>query len=78
MSIAYNNNLWTMNAMMFIKYKLCKTFNFDRIIPKKDYIQGNLVIVSDIVNRVKSDASLKDMEKILTFYTNKINKINNL
>ena len=50
----------------------------DRIIPKKGYIQGNLVIVSDIVNRVKSDASLEDMEKILTFYTKKINKINNL
>ena len=39
---------------------------------------GNLVIVSDIVNRVKSDASLEDMEKIITFYKNKINKINNL
>jgi len=50
----------------------------DRIILKKGYIQGNLVIVSDIVNRVKSDASLEDMEKILTFYTKKINKINNL
>ena len=39
---------------------------------------GNLVIVSDIVNRVKSDASLEDMEKIITSYKNKINKINNL
>tara|TARA_B110000114_G_C14702477_1_gene241885 strand:+ start:298 stop:414 length:117 start_codon:yes stop_codon:yes gene_type:complete len=25
--------------------------SFDRIIAKKDYIQGNLVILSDIVNR---------------------------
>ncbi|MDC1169271.1 hypothetical protein OAT14_02405, partial [Candidatus Pelagibacter ubique] len=52
--------------------------SLDRIVPKKGYIPGNLVIVSDIVNRLKSDASLEDMEKILKFYTNKINKINNI
>ncbi len=49
-----------------------------RIVPKKGYIPGNLFIVSDIVNRLKSDASLEDMEKILKFYTNKTNKINNI
>ena len=32
--------------------------SLDRIVPKKGYIPGNLVIVSDIVNRLKSDASL--------------------
>ena len=52
--------------------------SLDRIVPKKGYITGNLVIVSDIVNRLKSDASLEDMEKILKFYTNKNNKINNI
>ena len=52
--------------------------SLDRIVPKKGYIPGNLVIVSDIVNRLKSDASLEDMEKILKFYTNKNNKINNI
>jgi hypothetical protein len=40
--------------------------------------QGNLTIVSDIVNRLKSDELLEDMEKILKFYTKKINRINNL
>jgi len=65
---------------MGFKYVKSKNLapSLDRIIPKKGYIQGNLVIVSDIVNRVKSDATLEDMKKILTFYTNKINKINNL
>ena len=52
--------------------------SLDRIVPKKGYIPGNFVIVSDIVNRLKSDASLEDMEKILKFYTNKTNKINNI
>jgi len=55
-----------------------KKLIMDRIVPKKDYIPGNLVIVSDIVNRLKSDASLEDMEKILKFYTKKTNKINNI
>ena len=35
---------------------------------------GNLVIVSDIVNRLKSDATLEDMEKILKFYKKKLTK----
>ena len=52
--------------------------SLDRIVAKKGYIPGNLAIVSDIVNRLKSDASLEDMEKILKFYTNKNNKINNI
>jgi hypothetical protein len=59
------------NAIKFIKYKFYKTCNLDRIIPKKGYIQDNLVIVSDIVNRLKSDATLEDMEKILKYYTKK-------
>ena len=46
------------NAIKFIKNKLCKTWN----------------IVSDIVNRLKSDATLEDMEKILKFYTKITNK----
>ena len=45
-----------------------------RIIPKKGYLYGNLVIVSDIVNRLKSDATLEDMEKILKFYKKKLTK----
>jgi len=38
----------------------------------------NLVIVSDIVNRLKSDATLEDMEKILKFYTKKSYNNSNL
>ena len=52
--------------------------SLDRIIPKKGYVYGNLVIVSDIVNRLKSDETLEDMEKILKFYTKKNNKNNNI
>ena len=48
--------------------------SLDKIIPKKGYVPGNIVIVSDIVNRVKSDATLDDMKKILDYYTKLQNK----
>ena len=43
--------------------------SLDRIVPKKGYTPGNLVIVCDIVNRVKSDATLEQMEMIFRFYS---------
>ena len=43
--------------------------SLDRIIPSEGYVQGNIVAVCDIVNRLKSDASLDDMKKILSFYS---------
>tara|TARA_B110000305_G_C18924975_1_gene396875 strand:+ start:383 stop:565 length:183 start_codon:yes stop_codon:yes gene_type:complete len=54
-----------------ICYKVGKSRNLapslDRIIPKKGYIKGNLLIVSDIDNRMKQDSTLEDMEKILKY-----------
>ena len=43
--------------------------SLDRIIPSEGYVRGNIVVVCDIVNRLKSDASLDDMKKILSFYS---------
>ena len=48
--------------------------SLDRIVPKKGYIKGNLIIVSDIVNRMKQDSTLEDMEKILKYYTKLLKK----
>ena len=42
--------------------------SLDKIIPNKGYIRGNIVVISDIVNRLKSDASIEDLKKILNFY----------
>lgn len=42
----------------------------DKIIPEKGYVEGNLIIVSHIVNRLKSDANYDEMEKILKYYLN--------
>ena len=43
----------------------------DKIIPIKGYTKGNIVVISDIVNRLKSDASLEDLKKIINFYIKK-------
>ena len=40
----------------------------------KGYIKGNLLIVSDIVDRMKQDSTLEDMEKILKYYTKLLKK----
>jgi len=55
-------------------YKKGKTRKYapslDKIIPEKGYVEGNVVIVSMIVNRIKSDANYDDMEKVLKYYLN--------
>ena len=45
--------------------------SLDKIIPSKGYTKGNIVVISDIVNRLKSDASLEDLKKIINFYIKK-------
>ena len=85
MSIAYKKLIMG-RTFKFIEIKLCKSCNknlnyknFRLVKPlTRGPNKGNLVIVSDIVNRLKSDDSFEDMEKILNFYTNKNNKINNI
>jgi hypothetical protein len=42
--------------------------SLDRIIPKKGYIEGNVIVVSNIANRVKSDSTIEVLEKVLNFY----------
>ncbi len=42
--------------------------SLDRLIPEKGYVKGNIIIVSYLANRIKSDASLEEIEKTLKFY----------
>lgn len=40
----------------------------DRIDNKKGYIQGNIVVISNRANRIKSDASLEELRLLVNFY----------
>ena len=42
--------------------------SLDRIIPKKGYVEGNVIIVSDLANRIKADATLDEIKKVVEFY----------
>ena len=42
--------------------------SLDRVEPKLGYVPGNLLIVCDIVNRVKQDASIEILEQVFKFY----------
>ena len=57
---------------MGYKNKKTKSYapSLDRIEPKKGYVRGNILIVCDIVNRLKSDATLEDLKKISDFFNN--------
>jgi hypothetical protein len=40
----------------------------DRIIPTEGYVEGNVVWVSYRANRIKNDASLEELKKLVHFY----------
>lgn len=44
--------------------------SFDRIDSSKGYTKDNLIIVSYRANRIKTDASLVELNKIVDFYNN--------
>ena len=45
----------------------------DKIIPSKGYVQGNVIIISDRANRIKTDAEPKEMYKVADFFYELIN-----
>ena len=49
--------------------------SLDRIIPSKGYVEGNVMVISDLMNRMKQDSTYEDIEKLYNLY--KKLKINN-
>lgn len=41
--------------------------HLDRVIPNKGYIEGNIIWISGRANRIKYDATIQELEKILTY-----------
>lgn len=44
--------------------------SLDRIDTNKGYVKGNVMIISFRANRIKNDASLEELEKILKYVKN--------
>jgi hypothetical protein len=42
--------------------------SLDRIIPERGYVKGNIVVTSWRANSLKSDSTLEEMKKIVSFY----------
>lgn len=40
----------------------------DKIVPDKGYTKGNVVVVSNRANRIKSDATVDELRRLASFY----------
>jgi hypothetical protein len=43
--------------------------SLDKIIPAKGYVRGNVVVVSMLANRLKSNATIEQLRNLADFYT---------
>ena len=52
-------------------YKKDKSYapSLDRVVPKLGYVKGNIMIISDIANRMKQDTSPANLEKFALYYS---------
>lgn len=49
---------------------LDNSYSVDRIDSSKGYIEGNIVVISNRANRLKSDATLDELKNLVEFYSN--------
>jgi hypothetical protein len=42
----------------------------DRIRPERGYVPGNILVVSDLANRIKANASPDQIQRVAAFYAN--------
>lgn len=42
--------------------------SFDRIDPSKGYVPGNVIVVSQLANTIKTNATIEQIERVASFY----------
>ena len=42
--------------------------SLDKVVPERGYVSGNVIVISSRANRLKSDASIKELRDIASFY----------
>lgn len=42
--------------------------SLDRVVPDWGYVPGNVIVISNRANRLKSDASIEELRSIASFY----------
>ena len=47
-----------------------KTPSLDRIIPELGYVKSNVIVVSNLANRIKTDAAIHQLRLVADFYEN--------
>ncbi len=55
--------------------KMCESSpTIDRLYPEKGYTKENICIMSNRANRIKSDASIEELEKIISFMSRRLDE----
>lgn len=52
--------------------------SLDRIIPALGYVRGNVIVVSNLANRIKTDASVNQLRIVADFYENLLRNFNDI
>ena len=70
----YLESIWTNNCPAFgttlnidARKGSKEHAQLDRIIPDLGYVEGNVVWLSERANRIKDDASIEDLERLITW-----------
>jgi hypothetical protein len=46
----------------------------DRIVPELGYVKGNVIVISRRANRIKTDATIEELQKVASFFVSLVQK----
>jgi hypothetical protein len=79
-TIEYLRSIWTNDcpilgiSMQFNKGRQENSFSVDRIDNTQGYINGNIIVISWRANRIKRDATIEELNKLVEYFKKLTNK----